>query len=185
MKTFVGIDIGEATRARIGAAIIDLAKLAPRARWVLADSLHITLVFLGWVEQPVVARVESEMARVARHYVPFDLEIRGGRSFGKRRSPRTLWTGVDGDLATLGAIQAELTRAIATTGAATEDRAFSPHVTLARARDPKGDPALAACAEVLGEEKLVAFHVAEMVLYESVQFGGKSQYRKLFEARLG
>jgi 2'-5' RNA ligase len=116
-----------------------LGKLRPSVddssyRWVDPASMHLTLAFLG--EQPAARldaldEVGSAAASASR---PGVLRLGAPGTFGGRNAPRVLWVGLDGDLDALGAIQARLDRGLRHAGFELEERAYSPHITLARRR---------------------------------------------------
>ena len=103
-------------------------------RWVDPTSMHITLAFLG--EQP--ADVVEPLTRIGQAAASATqrgrLSIGEPGSFGPRRAPRVLWVGLAGDLDNLNQLHTALTSALRQHGFPVEDRAFSPHVTLARRR---------------------------------------------------
>ncbi len=104
-------------------------------RWVDPSLLHVTLAFLG--SQPVA--LLDDLRRVG---VEVGADSPGGRlslggvgSFGPARAPRVLWFGLGGDVAVLQALQQRLAEALRGIGVRLEERAFSPHITLARRRE--------------------------------------------------
>jgi 2'-5' RNA ligase len=112
---------------------------APRARltWVAADRLHFTLRFIGEVD-------ESGAAAIARALEPalataaFDLTIDAIGVFPAKGPPRVIWAGVDAGRDGMASAEQEVSARLATCGIAPEARAYSPHLTLARVRDPGG-----------------------------------------------
>ena len=110
-------------------------------RWVDPSLLHLTLAFLG--EQPpesldVLQRVGTAAASSSARGV---LRLGHAGQFGSKRAPRVLWVDVAGDLEALLGIQARLDQALGEAGFPTEERAFRPHITLARRRETaRGGP---------------------------------------------
>jgi 2'-5' RNA ligase len=117
-----------------------LGRLMPRNddrgnyRWVNPELLHVTLAFLG--QQPAdrlqVLREVAQQAASTSRDGQLRLGIPGG--FPPRGVPRVLWMGLDGDLAALTSLQQHLASGLSQAGFTLEDRAFSPHITLARRR---------------------------------------------------
>lgn len=147
MRLFVAVDPSAAVRLRLADEIGRLRPCAPSARWVASDALHVTLAFLGEVEIARVSRISGALESVAVDQAPFEIHAVGLGTFGPPSRPRVLWASIahreDDALARLHAATAA---ALAPLGYAPEARAFTPHITLARAGDPRGDPALATCA---------------------------------------
>jgi 2'-5' RNA ligase len=168
----VALEPTEAVRRRIGTAAAELRRTAGRAadgiRWVAPENVHLTLQFLGAVPEPRVADVSAALAGAAEAVRgPIALEVRGAGGFPNARRPRVIWLGIEGDLAALGALVEDLGRRLAPLGFPPEARAFSPHLTLGRARDARGGPGLGgAIASVAGGEA-IRWRVAEVALVES------------------
>jgi 2'-5' RNA ligase len=166
LRLFVAVDPSAPIRARLGEAIARLRPRAPSAKWVDAGGLHVTLAFLGDVEEDCVPAITSAIAEVARARAPITLRFTGGGAFGGKR-PRVLWAAIGGEIAALAEAQGALAAALVPQGYTPESRPFTAHLTLARAREPRGDAMLAACAEALGGEDFGEARVEAMVLYRS------------------
>lgn len=132
-RLFIAIDPPPA----VAAAAAALRAPLPGARWVREDQLHLTLRFLGEVREEAIAALRRDLATVKGQF--FALALRGVGVFPPprpRKPARVLWTGV----APAGPIRA-LAGAIAAalgTDAENDEREFSPHLTLARFREPPG-----------------------------------------------
>ncbi|HMM28955.1 MAG: RNA 2',3'-cyclic phosphodiesterase [Chloroflexota bacterium] len=103
-------------------------------RWVEPGSIHLTLKFLG--DAPSLQRHELEDAlqAAAGARPPFELSLSDLGCFPSVRRPRVVWVGLAGALPALHALRDEIERQIAPLGYPTEDRPFSPHLTLGRVR---------------------------------------------------
>jgi 2'-5' RNA ligase len=165
-RLFVAVDPAPAVVKRLGAAMAAARRLAPSAKWAATGSFHITLAFLG--DMPV-ARVPDLVAAIgaaALLHAPVDLRVAGAGTFGGWR-PRVLWAGVTGDVGALAALAGAVGAALAPFGYTLEHRPFTAHLTLARARDPRGDPAFAPCAAALAGEDFGSTRVEQVILYRS------------------
>jgi len=150
MRLFIAADLPDAVRTalageqkRIAAA---LAGAGSSLKWVKPEHAHLTLVFIGNVED---ARVPAVVEAVSRRIdaPPFDAVFGGGGVFPPRGAPRVLWIGVEDGAAQLIALQQTLASRVTALGLPLEDRAFHPHLTLARWRESRPsdrDRALAA-----------------------------------------
>src|SRR5262249_57736074 len=107
-------------------------------RWVLPDSLHVTLRSLGHLELPALECVKGELQGVCG--APFRLALAGRGTFGTRSAPRVIWLGVgegrDACRALAGAVEAACQAA----GLEPEARGFRGHVTLARQKGERAGP---------------------------------------------
>lgn len=180
MRLFFALDPDPPCRDVIVAARDAARSHAPRARWVADESLHLTLVFVGEVPDERVTALAEVGVSVAARCSPLALTLGHGGTFG--HPPRVLWLGLDGG-SPLRALQAELARAVGELGVALEERPYSPHLTLARARAPGGEPRFvdAARALVLPPSRFVA---RELVLYRSRLEGPGPRYAAVVRAPL-
>ena len=139
----MAVDIGETLAARAAELTRKLqaraGRQAPKAKvtWVPPDRLHLTVRFIGEVDDrranAVLAALTSPLA-----VPPFDLTLAGVGAFPKGGSPRVLWLGVTDGRAPLINAEREISGRLATLGIPEEERAYSPHLTLARVREPAG-----------------------------------------------
>jgi len=137
VRLFIGVELDE--RVRDAAAAIsesvrrDLGQRVG-ARWVPAANLHITLWFLGEVDE---SRVESMMNAIDSRYREgaFDVEISGLGAFPSSGSPRVFWLGVTAGAESLAHLHAELTSRLELLGFEAERRAYSAHLTIARVKE--------------------------------------------------
>jgi len=107
----------------------------PELRWVPSHQWHVTLVFCGEVAETSVADLVERLRRAAARTAVFPLRLTGGGTFPTQPArARTLWAGLDGDVATLSRLAERCAAAARRSGITLEDRAFRPHLTLARAR---------------------------------------------------
>ncbi|HUG45078.1 MAG TPA: RNA 2',3'-cyclic phosphodiesterase [Sphingomicrobium sp.] len=108
--------------------LIDAMDENPALGWVGDDNLHLTLRFVGNVEQPLANDLAIVLERI--RFPAFDLEIRGTGRFD-RRGGGALWAGVEPRKRVIE-LAAKVERACQSAGLEPERRAFHPHITLAR-----------------------------------------------------
>lgn len=180
MRLFVAVTLGPTIESHAVSALPRLKGLAPRARWVPPTNLHLTLSFLGQVEAERVPALAEALSRVGAAHAPLVLTIEGGGGFGAPSHPRVLWAGVGGDTKALGALQADVVEALRPLGFEPEHRDYTAHLTLARAKVPRGDRQLSECVHALQGEKWGEARVDRLILFESL--GG--QYHPRAEAPL-
>ena len=175
MRLFLALDLSDPLRQSMAEAINRLRPMAPRARWVGAASLHLTLHFLGETGPDRLPALRARLAQVQAAAVP--LHLRGWGFFPDARPPRVFWVGVEPAPALL-ALQAQLQARLVELGWAAPGEAYTPHLTLARARQGRElqalQPLLSAPAPDWGE-----ILVREYVLYQSRPRPGEHQYTPL------
>lgn len=103
-------------------------------RWVAVEHLHLTLRFLGETTPDQLCRLAAGLDAVTTTHPPFSLTLGGLGGFPSPRQPRVLWLGVGGSLAQLNHLQGQVEVSVRNAGFVAEQRPFSAHVTLARAR---------------------------------------------------
>ncbi len=167
MRAFVAIELSEQLQARVGQQIARLRKLAPDARWVSSDSLHLTLFFFGEVADAAVPPISEALGRIAGRHLPHTLQAKGGGTFGPLDAPAVLWVALGGELPQLMAMQREVSQALTSLGHAPDYETFEPHVTMARSRHPRGDLSLGRCADALRGQDFGDIPVGEIVLFAS------------------
>ena len=108
-----------------------------RLRWTSSEQWHLTLAFLGEVDDPVVRKLRPRLERAAARHPAQRLAIAGAGAFPTPRKARVLWAGLRADNRALGALAASVAAAARRAGAPSpdEDRRFKAHLTLARCRD--------------------------------------------------
>lgn len=136
MRLFVAIELSDGWREAAGNVrlALDAALQGPqgpaRLRWVAPELLHLTLRFIGEVDQAQAARVQQALDALA----PFDLALSLGAAgaFGSPARTQVLWLAAGGDEQGLLALAARVEEAVAGSGLPPDDRPLRPHLTLAR-----------------------------------------------------
>jgi len=171
MRLFVAVDPSDEVRAALGRAIEAGRVFAPDAKWQREEAIHLTLAFLGNVPDEREPAIEAALRQVAGRHAPLALRVGEVGSFGSLHRPRVLWVGLDGALAGLTALKEDVEAALAPLGYVPEERAFRPHLTLARAREPRGDARLAEARAGLGRSfsagPAADFTAGDLILYQS------------------
>ena len=178
MRVFVAVDVGDAVRREVTRVVsaltgkLEAVKKPPKVAWVKPAALHVTIKFIGEIEEPDVERLKDVLAPPIA-VAPFELTWRGIGTFPSAKRPRALWLGVINGAAPLAEVEAEVSRRLAGSLAfELDDRAFLPHLTLGRVKmDGEGIdwPKILKAAEV----RHVTSVVDRVTLYRSQlsQFG--------------
>lgn len=133
MRLFIAVNLPADVREGIWEAAESLREMDFPVRWIVPESLHLTLKFLGDVAEPDVVGVESGLETAVVGAKPFILPIAGFGAFPSPRRPRVVWVGCEG-VPPLELLQHRLEQEMATLGFEVEGRPFRPHITLGRAR---------------------------------------------------
>jgi 2'-5' RNA ligase len=176
-RLFVALEIPEGPRREIRRRLDAVRERLPAARWVDPETIHLTLIFLGAIEETELSGLEEALGSAAAAHPPFDLALAGGGTFPPRRPARVAWIGVE-PAPTLGPLQGDVSAAAArAVDYEPESRPYNPHITLARCPDNWPRPAIetftTAFAGPLGEP----FPVSRLALFESRLQPGGARYR--------
>lgn len=146
MRLFVAIVPPAGVLAELTAAVEPLQATAPDLRWASSAAWHLTLAFLGDVDEAIVPDLATRLERAARRHPPQELAIAGAGAFPGPTRARVLWAGIRGDKRALASLAASVAAAARRAGAppADEGRKYNPHLTLARCRQPANVGALTA-----------------------------------------
>lgn len=128
IRLFVGLELPANMRQHLAM----LSGGLPGARWVRPESYHLTVRFIGDVDEGRFDDIDAALSRIRAP--AFDLTLESVSIFGKASAPHTLFVGVQKN-EVLGALHAKVDRALIGIGFEPESRKYSPHVTLARLKD--------------------------------------------------
>ncbi len=181
IRAFIAIEIPDPIRAAIAEAQDRLkrARVGVKISWTKVDNLHLTLQFLGYIEEPVVPQISQALAGVAGQYPAFDLAVRGAGAFPNERSPRVLWVGCDNDTGNLNTLAQAVQSAMQAFGFEPEHREFSAHLTLGRVKFPKHDAALTKALDSIKNLDFGTMRVEAIHLFQSQLHPEGSIYSKL------
>ncbi|MCG5242769.1 RNA 2',3'-cyclic phosphodiesterase [Azospirillum doebereinerae] len=177
IRLFVALDVTDAVRQRLAG----LSGGVPGARWMDPESLHLTLRFIG--EVPEDQAIDIDEALAGLRAPPFELVLDGVGVFGTGRRARVLWAGVERNEA-LNHLQAKVESALVRCGLPAEERRFTPHITLARLKDPAQER-LGRFLTDRGMFRAGPMPVDHVTLYRSHLGNGGSVYEALGEYPLG
>lgn len=187
LRVFIALDLPDALRAELETVSLRLQRRLAGAplRWVAAESMHLTLQFLGDIEQEQVSPLELRLRTAAAEFAAFDVRLTELGVFPNLRRPRILWAGLQAP-DSLAVLQRAIEAHMAELGFAREDRPFTPHLTLARAHRDAQPAQLAGLAAALKAEQLtpLAARLDELVLFRSQLNRGGAVYNPLIRIRL-
>lgn len=189
MRTFVATELPVPLRANLDRSVETLRSgLANNlVRWLRPDSTHLTLKFLGEIEQPQVHPVLEILDEVAVGFSRFILEIGGLGFFPNRKQPRVLWVGAEVAGDDLLQLQAELARRLEKIGFEAEQRDYHPHLTIGRVRRGLSGAETQVIADWVQDAQIGTvgeFEVDSISLMRSVLKPSGAEYTRLHVARL-
>lgn len=139
-RTFVAVLIDEHIRESISRVQNEVKKLAPDVKWVAPENLHVTLKFLGDVQEDALPEVFSAVEKAAGSVRSFELAMSGLGAFPNPQRARVVWVGAEKGREELIELAAAVEAELVSTGFAREEKPFKAHVTIGRIRDraPRG-----------------------------------------------
>jgi 2'-5' RNA ligase len=185
MRTFIAFDLDPEIKTRLSDLLRRLRWRGPKGvSWARESGLHITLKFLGEIDEAQAARVEEVMKAAAAAVPAFALRVRGTGAFPPPpRSPRVLWVGTDEPAAVLD-LQVRLEAGLESLGFDRESRPFHPHLTLGRVKSTSGLRDAAAELERVKEAEFGEMTVRKITLYQSTLRPDGALYSVLAEGSL-
>jgi 2'-5' RNA ligase len=177
MRVFIAVDLPTELRKQLAELQGALQPSTDTARWVAPDSIHITLKFIGEIQEKRLEDIDSAFTGLT--WKPFTVTVRGVGFFPGNRSPRVFWAGMEAP--TMQNLTEEIDSRMERLGFEKEKRAFRPHITLARARDTRIDSALVTAADKYLEHEFGSFTVDRIFLFKSILKPTGAVYERIKE----
>lgn len=133
IRTFIAVDLATGVKDRLTALREKLGGNNAAVKWVPTENFHLTLLFLGEVQQLEVVDICKVVAKRSAKHAPFAVDIAGLGAFPNVRRPKILWAGITDGVEPLKALHADLEEGLLELGCyRREDREYTPHLTLGR-----------------------------------------------------
>lgn len=151
--------------------------------WVKPESIHLTIKFLGEIDDAKVRAVAAGLEKAAQGIGPFNLELEGVGAFPNNRAPRVIWAGIKKCIE-LEKLQQNVEKSLASIGFEAEDRPFTPHLTLCRIKSAEDGRALGKLLSEVRPEAKAAFPVTSFAFIKSVLKPSGAEYTPIREFAL-
>ena len=182
MRTFIALTLSDTERHALHQALEPARQHSLPVRWTAQDALHLTLKFLGEVDGSHVTAVGTAVQQVGARHEPLVLRISGFGAFPSLRRASVLWVGVGADPRLL-ALQRALEDALVPLGYAREQRAFRPHITVARTPRGPREPDVSHVTKEFDYQSSVPVQTVDVM--SSRPGPGGSRYEAVLRAPLG
>ncbi len=183
MRLFCAVDTPIALHACLGRASDALRLSGADAKWTAPAQWHVTLKFLGEIEEAALPAIVEAIGRVAARGRPARLRLGGLGVFGGLK-PRVVIARVEDEGGSLGETAGGLDRELAPLGFHPDNHVFNPHLTLARIRSPRNTSALLQAVKRESSGVSGEWEAREVLLYESILRPDGADYRVLSRATL-
>ncbi|MGO9612145.1 MAG: RNA 2',3'-cyclic phosphodiesterase [Dissulfurispiraceae bacterium] len=184
MRCFIAIDISDEVRATIDKVIQQVGGASKGIKWVVPWNIHLTLKFLGEIDNVGITLVDDWLSTFGTRYNPFNIRIRGTGIFPSLRHPNVLWVGIDAS-DDLKRLANDIDDAMVQQGFKKEDRKFSPHLTVGRVKN--GKVIDSTVREFLNFQEIFfgSVEVEEFMLMKSILRPSGAEYSRLATFKLG
>ncbi|MFQ5442902.1 MAG: RNA 2',3'-cyclic phosphodiesterase [Thermodesulfobacteriota bacterium] len=168
IRLFVAVKLPEKLLEMIGSLQAGLKRgfNFKRVSWARPAGIHLTLKFLGAVDESRIDEITGALQEAAAHSSPFTLETCAVSGFPNISSPRVLWLGIK-ESTGLMELQKAVDGSLAAIGFERDSRPFRPHLTIARIRSPEERRPLGALAIKLERDIFIEFRVDSFILFRS------------------
>ena len=179
-RVFCAIELPDDVRARLEDHVARLRKEVPDAvaSWSRVENIHLTLKFFGNVGVDRIPAISEAASRAVQEFSSFQICVGGTGVFPKPSRAQVLWIGVNDPSGCLSALHQKFDRECLAEGFPKEDRAYRPHLTIARLRQPEGARRLAD-AHLNMNFAVIEVPITELVLFRSELSPKGSKYTAL------
>jgi RNA 2',3'-cyclic 3'-phosphodiesterase len=174
MRLFVAIKLPEQIGIKLEEYQHQLKPFARDAKWVNHLGIHLTIKFLGEVKEERLPEIHKALDETSQEFGPIKIDVLGCGFFPNERRPAVFWVGVNAE--GLKPLQQSMEEKFELLGFEKENREYSPHLTLARFRDPHGRLPLVHEANKQKNSKFGDFTASEFHLFQSVLKRSGAEY---------
>ena len=183
IRTFIALETPPAIRASISEVLTALREADAEVRWEAPEKFHVTVKFLGDVDErklpTIIAKIEQTVSTIS----PFEMAYSEIGMFPDRQHPRIIWIGCQNPDRRLSRLKNVLDSSLEPLGFRVEARAFHPHITVGRITGEKGKKDLLSILENLTFEPRSTM-VEEVVVMKSMLKPHGSEYSRLISVPL-
>lgn len=184
MRTFIAIELDKKITDALAEIQKELKSSQADIKWVRPENIHLTLKFLGEVEEARIKEIIQRLKELGSQIKPFALRISGLGTFPGLKSARVIWAGIKEDTDELMKLAKMIEDGLITLGFPKENREFSAHLTLGRFRSNKNRNKLIRRLEETQIPQRLTQQIASIALFKSLLHPTGAVYQKLSEINL-
>ena len=185
IRAFIAIELPETIKSSIETVQARLKSLELPLRWVRVENIHLTMKFLGDIEEIEIESIESVLRDSVKMQAPLTLSAKGVGVFPGIRRPRVLWVGIHDHETGLAGLQKSIENQLHRIGYSKEGRPFKGHLTVGRAKGYVDERKLKEALDSFLAFESSLFTVNEFFIFRSVLKQGGPEYTKLIRIPLG
>lgn len=168
IRTFLAVEFDDAFKRSLARLQSRLDAGGRGVRWMRPEEYHLTLKFVGDLEERDLPEICDLLTEMAVECKPFEMELKGAGCFPPAGGVRIVWAGLSEPTGRLAELQSRSEALFSGLGYKQEHRAFSPHVTIARVRDARRSQELRAAVGRHADFSGGTQAVDEVVLFQSI-----------------
>lgn len=134
IRSFLAFDLPKEIRKTVSLIYRGIKASSLDVRWVKEENIHLTVIFMGNVDEKDIDPIGKVVEKACKKYGPFMIRAKGAGIFSNLKNPKVLWIGVEGDIERMGHFRSRLQKELKPFGIKEENRKFSPHITIGRFR---------------------------------------------------
>jgi len=185
IRAFIAIELPETIKSSIETIQARLKSLELPLRWVRVENIHLTMKFLGDIEEIEIESIESVLRDSVKMQAPLTLSAKGVGVFPGIRRPRVLWVGIHDHETGLAGLQKSIENQLHRIGYSKEGRPFKGHLTVGRAKGYVDERKFKEALDSFLAFESSLFTVNEFFIFRSVLKQGGPEYTKLIRIPLG
>ena len=182
-RVFVGLGLSDEARRGVEKVVKKLKRAHWKVKWEKPEKWHVTLAFLGSIDQKQLEKVKMIVRETVRMNEGFELGLKGLGAFPDLFLPKLLWLGLNGDLKSMYALQKGLKVRLEKEGFDLGKGKFQPHVTLGRVSRNAGRKERIEVGKYISKNLRIdtpqTWLIDKVMVYESVLHHSGSEYRSL------
>ncbi len=185
MRTFIAIELPGAVKSELAQITDELKSSRADVKWIKPEAIHLTLKFLGSIDEQKAKEVKDVLNKTAKGQVPFEMSLEGLGAFPNPASPRVIWAGVKEGAQNTINLAKSLEDQLEKIGFEKEKRPFHPHLTLGRLRSLQNKGKLSNLLGSIEFKSPSTIKVTHLSLIQSTLTRSGAIYAPLYQAELG
>ena len=184
MRCFIAIPLSSQSHKELAQIQLNLKETDSDVKWVKSENIHLTLKFLGDIEETKIATISQKLQEVVKIHNYFEILVGKLGTFPNLLNPRVIWIGINKNEDKINNLQKNTEEALTPLGLEKEMRAFHPHLTLGRVRSKKNIKQLTEKIKTLQLPQFQPITVNKIVLFQSILKPSGAEYTVLEEFKL-
>jgi len=185
IRAFIAIKIPKDIQEKLGEVQDKLKEVEAYITWVNPGNIHLTLQFLGNIDEAQIPQIVSQLQESVQVVAPFEMQIGYAGAFPNLQYPRVIWIGITDDTAgSLKRFQEDLSRRVTALGFESEEGRFKPHLTLGRVKSQKNKSHLLRAIEGISNIWIGEVDVKAVYLIRSELKPTGAEYTDLAEVKI-